>query len=1120
MAGNVVSNVKKYYGGQVPVPGQGDSDGKVKVLVEKTASIEIGGVQTEVDLLYDADDLTTPVTPQKLGQWTDENYLIVFKTKDADGKVRGFILYALETTSTSTDTLVNRVAFVAISHLDMDPGASAYEFTMVEDSSTLSRYLQDENGELTVKFNLASVEAGAQSGPLSELIGTDSPYMQFEVVRDGDNAYLELNTEWMDEEFEGILERLGTIEGILNELPSDEHGYFNSSLVTTPGDGTTTSIIIDNFRISEGRSVHGDNIEFVPTHQEGGVDFGEVYLNPGTYILNVHYTLQWVGNPRGTFHPIVTNVGEQPFDFSYEHEDILRSTRIVTRTTRGKFGLNLPFDADTPPMGIWVKYLEIAQIASYNHPAVTHDTTLAGSGQIGDPLGVTPAAFGKVKDIPTSISQFRNGDVIPVDGPNGPAKMPNSALRDAILGGPIDEAVQAWLNEHPEATTTVEDNSITDTKLHPSIKFNRSQQLNGNMGYKLLSQDSDFASQLTEENTIYEIRWAFDLLNSEVTIPQGSVLFFNGGKLVNGTLLGAFTIQDTFSCIFGNITLKKGDCSVTTDYLRPEWFGALGDYSFTTGTGSDDSSAINTCIVNANNIGIEKILFTNKVYYIDSGIVITNGNIILQGCGALAREELNFVQNNNFEKNLKSTLVKGTSGAIVSVSGMATHPVQVFDLNFRSVGTADYALKFSSEFSGPQWPVNIFRCYFRDFRKAIFVSNPTLQYNIHKVCIKYNAFHHNDWCVYFDDFSGTDPHKLGCNITWGFEFSENNAHQNTCVVRVGVSTGICRIYNNNIEGSSATYKDGSSAANDYSIDVAASYSAEVVIVGNHMEAMTHPVIMIRGCLYVYIDVHNNHHLGSDPQWRPVSIKSLGYGGYETFITINKCDPSILYECTVNFIYNHLILNSYVPVVLKDVANNAVQIDTNCDMYIGNSNVTSAVAEMNQGIPQFNFAVDDNGEILSHTVSGQSYTSYVPVGPSASSKWLLTFKSTGGGFKRKQDINIYIPNLINSRYGGLYDNRYKIHITAMLLESAAVNLLIYGNLGFYFSTFSVAWSTDLTLSVVEMAKHPSGYKDIVTDKRLSMENPYRGMSVYDRTLKKLVVYDGTKWINTDGTDADQ
>lgn len=424
MAGNVVSNVKKYYGGQVPVPGQGDSDGKVKVLVEKTATIEIGGVQTEVELLYDADDLTTPVTPQQLGQWTDENYLIAFKKREDDGRVRGFILYALETDSTSTDTLVNRAEFISFKE-DMahEPGASAYEFAMVEDSSTLARYLRDENGELIVKFDKASVEDGAQSDTLDNLIGSDSEYMRFEVVREGDNAYLNLNTESLDKEIEYIQEDINYLVGAIAELPSDEHGYFNSSLYTTPGDGTTTNLVMDDFRISQGRDVHGESIEFVPTHQEGGIDFGEVYLNPGTYIFTVHYTLQWVGNPRGTFLPLVTNVGDRPFDFSYEHEDVVRTTRIVTRTTRGKFSLGFPIDADTPQIGIWVKNLEIAQIASYNHAAVAHDTTLTGTGKLDSPLGVTPAAFGKVKDIPTSISQFRTGDVIPVDGPNGPAKM-------------------------------------------------------------------------------------------------------------------------------------------------------------------------------------------------------------------------------------------------------------------------------------------------------------------------------------------------------------------------------------------------------------------------------------------------------------------------------------------------------------------------------------------------------------------------------------------------------------------------------------------------------------------------------------------------------------------------
>lgn len=264
---------------------------------------------------------------------------------------------------------------------------------------------------------------------------------------------------------------LNDVVSAIDELPSDEHGYFNSSLYTTPGDGTTTNLVMDSFRISENRDVHGNSIDFVPTHQEDGVDFGEVYLEPGTYILAIQYTLQWVGNPRGTFLPLVTNVIDQPFDFSYEHEDIVRSTRIITRTTRGKVILNIAIDADTPPMGVWVKNLEIVQVASYNQAPVVHDNTLTGTGSLSEPLGVTPTAFGKVKDIPTSINQFRNNDVIPVDGPLGPAKMPASDLQDAILGGPIDEAVQDWLDRHPEATTTVQDGSLTVEKFSDSLEI-------------------------------------------------------------------------------------------------------------------------------------------------------------------------------------------------------------------------------------------------------------------------------------------------------------------------------------------------------------------------------------------------------------------------------------------------------------------------------------------------------------------------------------------------------------------------------------------------------------------------------------------------------------------------
>ena len=55
------------------------------------------------------------------------------------------------------------------------------------------------------------------------------------------------------------------------------------------------------------------------------------------------------------------------------------------------------------------------------------------------------------------------------------------------------------------------------------------------LGFKILRNDSTFAQQVTEENTIFEIRYDFDLTGF-VSLPNGSRLLFNGGSLnLNGT---------------------------------------------------------------------------------------------------------------------------------------------------------------------------------------------------------------------------------------------------------------------------------------------------------------------------------------------------------------------------------------------------------------------------------------------------------------------------------------------------------------------------------------------------------------------------------------------------------
>ena len=54
--------------------------------------------------------------------------------------------------------------------------------------------------------------------------------------------------------------------------------------------------------------------------------------------------------------------------------------------------------------------------------------------------------------------------------------------------------------------------------------------------YYVLSKDKSISEQLNQKNTAYEIRYDFDLKKGNLTIPEGCVLIFSGGRLMNGTV--------------------------------------------------------------------------------------------------------------------------------------------------------------------------------------------------------------------------------------------------------------------------------------------------------------------------------------------------------------------------------------------------------------------------------------------------------------------------------------------------------------------------------------------------------------------------------------------------------
>lgn len=61
------------------------------------------------------------------------------------------------------------------------------------------------------------------------------------------------------------------------------------------------------------------------------------------------------------------------------------------------------------------------------------------------------------------------------------------------------------------------------------------------MGYFILRKNKTIAEQITQINTIYEIRYDFDLNGARLVIPNNCILKFTGGKLSNGQIIGQNT---------------------------------------------------------------------------------------------------------------------------------------------------------------------------------------------------------------------------------------------------------------------------------------------------------------------------------------------------------------------------------------------------------------------------------------------------------------------------------------------------------------------------------------------------------------------------------------------------
>ena len=92
------------------------------------------------------------------------------------------------------------------------------------------------------------------------------------------------------------------------------------------------------------------------------------------------------------------------------------------------------------------------------------------------------------------------------------------------------------------------------------------------LGYKILKKEVSFAQQIQGlTNTIFEVRYNFDLGGGKFTIPEYCTLNFVGGKITKGTIVGNKTN------LTGNISVDKIEGSFACE-IKSTYSTALADY--------------------------------------------------------------------------------------------------------------------------------------------------------------------------------------------------------------------------------------------------------------------------------------------------------------------------------------------------------------------------------------------------------------------------------------------------------------------------------------------------------------------------------------------------------------
>lgn len=136
----------------------------------------------------------------------------------------------------------------------------------------------------------------------------------------------------------------------------------------------------------------------------------------------------------------------------------------------------------------------------------------------------------------------------------------------------------------------------------------------------VLSEHMPFAQQVKNPNTIYEIRYDFDLKGQRVNLPESVTIFLNGGSLKNGILVGNKSLMSYGG---GRMSVElKG--TFKNDSFDITWFGA----QMSSGNELIDNTAILTLALKSSGNTKVPLSVPSGTFY-HSGLVMPENSSII-----------------------------------------------------------------------------------------------------------------------------------------------------------------------------------------------------------------------------------------------------------------------------------------------------------------------------------------------------------------------------------------------------------------------------------------------------------------------------------------------------------